>query len=143
MRSAALLLAALLAAPVLAHEVRHQIGTSPAVTVSLAYADGRPFAYEAYELFPNGSEVPAQVGRTDGAGRVVFVAGEGRDWRLRTFSSDGHGADFRFASPEHGNASTPAEVGGPNRWAKATLGLGLILGGFGTWQLFLRKARSA
>ena len=88
MRTAALILAALLAAPALAHDVSHRVGTAPAVTVALAYADGKPFAYETYELFPEGADVPAQVGRTDGQGRVVFVPGEQRKWRLRAFSGE-------------------------------------------------------
>ncbi len=142
MKPAAMLLAALLAGPALAHEISHRVGTAPAVTVSLAYADGKPFAYETYELFPDGSDVPAQVGRTDGQGRVVFIAGEGLEWRLRAFSSDGHGADFRFASPHPGSASASAEAGWLDRPAKAALGLGLILAGFGIWQLFLRRKRS-
>ncbi len=142
MRTAALLLAALLAAPALAHDVSHRVGTAPAVTVALAYADGKPFAYETYELFPEGADVPAQVGRTDGHGRVVFVPGAHRKWRLRAFSSDGHGADFRFESPEPGSASSSAESVWLDRPAKAALGLGLILAGFGIWQLFLRRRRA-
>jgi nickel transport protein len=142
MRAAAILLVALLAAPVLAHEVGHRMGTAQAVTVALAYADGKPFAYEAYELLPEGTDVPAQVGRTDGQGRVVFIPGDARKWRLRAFSSDGHGADFAFESPQPGNASACVETGGWDRPAMAALGLGLVLAAFGIWQLFLRSRRT-
>jgi nickel transport protein len=142
MRTAALILAALLAVPALAHDVSHRVGTALAVTVALSYGDGKPFAYEAYELFPDGADVPAQVGRTDGQGRVVFVPGEHRKWRLRAFSGDGHGADFRFESPERGSASSSADAVWLDRPAMAALGLGLILAGFGIWQLFLRRRRA-
>ena len=130
----------LLAAPCAAHEVQHNITTAGSVTVWLAYADGKPFAYEAYELYPAGKDIPAQVGRTDAQGRVVFIPGDNRSWRLKAFSADGHGADLRFESPAVAVPSAPAgDV--PNRPSLILFGLSLLLAGFGLVQLRLKKKK--
>lgn len=123
-----------------AHEVHHVIAATNAVSISLNYADGSPFAYEKYELYAEGRDVPAQVGNTDAAGRVVFIPGEARRWRLKAFSADGHGVDLRFESPAvQGNAAAIDAGAGPGRTTLALLGLGLILAAFGAYQLFGRK----
>lgn len=58
-----------------AHEVHHDIAAAGAVMVRLTYADGSPYAYEKYELFPEGQEVLAQVGNSDSrAGSSLFPA---------------------------------------------------------------------
>lgn len=119
-----------------AHEVHHVIEAAPAVAVKLTYADGEPFAYEAFEATPEGGERPAQVGRTDAQGRAVFVPGTTKRWRLKAYSADGHGVDLRFDVPAVATTATgtpPAE--GPNRASLALFGLGLILSGFGLYQL--------
>jgi nickel transport protein len=122
-----------------AHELHHVIAATNAVSISLTFADGSPFAYEKYELYPEGKEVPAQVGNTDAAGRIVFVPGETKQWRVKAYSADGHGVDLRFESPalQAGPAATAGA--GPGRATLALLGLGLILAAFGAYQLFLRK----
>ncbi|MBK7813548.1 MAG: ABC transporter permease [Rhodocyclaceae bacterium] len=121
-----------------AHAVHHDIVATGAVSVALTYADGSPFAYEKYELYPDGKEVPVQVGNTDAAGHVVFLPGDTKQWRLKAFSSDGHGVDMRFESPAVlGN--TAAAESGPSRTTLALLGLGLILAAFGAYQLFLGR----
>lgn len=132
----------LLAGPCAAHEVQHRVAAAGAVTVQLAYADGKPFAYEAYELYPAGKEIPAQVGRTDAQGRVVFIPGDTRSWRLKAFSADGHGADLRFDSPPVAAPAAPAGEG-PNRPSLILFGLSLLLAGFGLVQLLLRKGKSS
>ena len=137
MKALAILLA-LWAGAAGAHEVHHAIAATNAVSISLAYADGSPFAYEKYELYPDGKEVPVQVGNTDAAGHVVFLPGDTKQWRLKAFSSDGHGVDMRFESPAVlGN--TAAAESGPSRTTLALLGLGLILAAFGAYQLFLGR----
>ena len=111
------------------------------MSIALNYADGSPFAYEKYELYPEGKDVPAQVGNTDAAGRVVFIPGDARQWRLKAFSADGHGVDLRFASPAaQGNAAAVIDAdASPSRTALALLGLGLILALFGAYQLFGKR----
>jgi len=126
-----------------AHEVHHAVAPGAAVVVTLSYADGKPFAYEKYELTPAGAAAPVQVGNSDAQGRVVFLAGEARNWRLKAYTADGHGVDLHFAVPAPSAApTTPAANDGPSRTSLVLFGLGLILAGFGLLQLFLRKKKS-
>jgi nickel transport protein len=133
-------LALLSGAPALSHELQHAIAPATAVEVRLAYADGKPFAYETYELYPQGSEVPAQVGKTDAQGRVLFVPGEGVRWRLRAFSADGHGADFAFDAPAL--AAAPAPAPASDRSARILFGLSALLAAFAAFQFFARRKRT-
>jgi len=132
----------LFAAPCAAHEVHHVVESSAAVTVRLAYVDGKPFAYEAYELYPASKDIPAQVGRTDAQGRVVFIPGDNRSWRLKAFSADGHGTDLRFDSPAVASLPAPASQE-PNRPSLILFGLSLLLAGFGLVQLLIRKRKTS
>ncbi len=123
--------------PLLAHEVIVATGTTSATVVQLNYADGQPFAFEAYELYPVGHETPVQVGRTDSAGRVVFVASDGQEYRLKAWSTDGHGVERRvLAEPSGADVSIPPPA---SRAGLLMTGLGGIFGLFGLWQLYLRK----
>ena len=124
-----------------AHEVHHAIAPTNAVSISLTYADGSPFAYEKYELYPDGKEIPAQVGNTDAAGRVVFIPGVSKNWRIKAYSADGHGVDFRFESPALQASPATSADAAPGRTTLALLGFGIILAGFGAYQLFGRKAK--
>lgn len=147
-----LLLCSLLGAgAALGHEVRHTVATGTAVVVTLSYADGKPFAYEKYELTPEGATVPAQVGNSDAQGRVVFVPGATANWRLKAFTADGHGADLRIAVPAQASepsarptAAPPAHSSGdgPSRASLVLFGLGLILAGFGLLQLFISRKKT-
>jgi nickel transport protein len=122
-----------------AHEVHHLIAATNSISISLNYADGNPFAYEKYELYPEGKEVPMQVGNTDAAGRVVFIPGETKQWRIKAYSADGHGVDLRFESPVLQPGATAAADAGLGRTTLAILGLGVILSVFGIYQLLGRK----
>ncbi|MFM1892011.1 MAG: hypothetical protein RLZ44_1088 [Pseudomonadota bacterium] len=128
--------------PAAAHEVTATLEQSPAVVITLQYADGRPFAYEGYELYPDGAEVPAQVGRTDAAGRVVFLARTAADWRLKAVSEDGHGIDRHFRAPAGAGATAPGAAAGLDRNARLLVGAALLFGVFGLLQLYLRKRKS-
>lgn len=121
-----------------AHEVLHAVETAGAVVLRLSYADGKPFSYEAYELYPGQNDIPAQVGRTDAGGRVVFLPGVSGQWRIRAFSADGHGVDLRFEAPAVASQAA-AVTPGPNRVSLILFGLSLLLGGFGLYQLFLKR----
>lgn len=123
-----------------AHEVRHAVEAMNAVSIALTYADGNPFAYEKYELYPEDKDVPIQVGNTDAAGRIVFVPGETKQWRVKAYSTDGHGVDLRFESPAL-PPSTIAADAGPDRLTLTLFGLSAILGIFGAYQLFGRRKR--
>ena len=137
MRYVLLLLALALSSVSAAHEVQHRLATSTAVSVCFTYADGKPFACETYELYPQGSEVPAQVGKTDAEGRVVFIPGARTGWRLRVFSNDGHGADFSFESPVLAVIESAAEP--VDRTARVFFGLAAMLATFAAYQFFVRR----
>lgn len=129
---------------VVAHEVHHVVEAAEAVAVRLAYADGKPFAFEAYEAYPEGREMPAQVGRTDDQGRALFVPGEVKRWRVRAFSADGHGVDLKIDTPDTAVSRTGnADVTGgqPNRASLLLFGVSALLGIFGAYQLWLRKKK--
>jgi nickel transport protein len=132
-----------LIAPTAAHEVQHDLALAQAQVLRLVFADGEPFSYESYELYADGGERPVQTGRTDARGRVVFLADESRSWRLRAFSADGHGVDLRFEAAAVGVPLTVAGEPQSNRGTRWLLGLAVILGLFGTLQLFFRKKKSA
>jgi nickel transport protein len=123
-----------------AHEVHHRIEATGAVVVTLTYANGQPFVYEKYALYPAGQETPQQVGNTDAQGRVAFVPGTTEKWRLQATSADGHGVNLEFAAPAvvagGGNAGDAPAL---PRWLLAGFGLSLIFGLFGLFQLFVRK----
>lgn len=124
--------------PVHAHEILHTTAESGAVIVTLTYGDGSPFSFESYELFRPGEDVPFQVGRTDRAGRIVFIPGVGGTWRIRAFSEDGHGADISVDV----DAGAPAVQTGARslgRHEKILIGVGCILGIFGIISLWCRR----
>lgn len=121
------------------HEVHHAVVAGNAVVVTLRYADGSPFAYEKYELYPAGRDVPMQVGNSDAQGHVVFLPGDVREWRLKAFSADGHGTDLRFDAPAVATAAPAAGDTSPGRIGLVLFGLSIILGGFGLYQMLLRK----
>jgi nickel transport protein len=91
--------AALIAGAAWSHEVRLETSLQSAVVVRLTYADGQPFAFESYELYRPGKDVPEQVGRTDAQGLVVFMPASHAQWRLKAFSADGHGVDQVLTTP--------------------------------------------
>jgi nickel transport protein len=129
-------------APAYAHEVHHRIEASGAVAITLTYANGAPFAYEKYALYPAGQETPMQVGNTDAAGRVVFMPGATEQWRLQANSADGHGVNLEFAAPATAAAmSAPTPAAEQNRWLLGGFGLALIFGLFGLVQLFMRHRK--
>jgi nickel transport protein len=123
------------------HEVQHEIVQGNAVMVRLVYADGEPFAYEQYELFAKGRAQPVQTGRSDSRGRVVFAPDDTTSWRLRTFSADGHGADFTFEAKADGTAAPVAAP--PSRSTRLLFGLSAILVLFAALQLFWRRRKPA
>ena len=128
-----------LTAPALAHEVHHAVAAQSAVSVRLTFADGQPFAFEAFEVYAAGADKPSAVGRTDAQGRAVFVPPESGEVRLRAFAADGHGVDVKFMPPRAGTAA--AVPAAEERPAKLMFGAGLLLALFGLIQLFIRKRK--
>ncbi len=150
LRAGGLLLCAALSLPAAGHEVAHVVSARSAVVVELRYADGEPFAFEAYEVSQAGGERPFHVGRTDAAGRAVFLPPADGEVRLRAFSEDGHGADLRFPPPREASATAgavAAEVRAANaasgelRLARGVLGLAVLLALFAALRRFLRRGK--
>lgn len=132
-----------------AHEVDLVTSQQWSTVLQLHYADGRPFAFEAYELYqPTDEQIPAQVGRTNADGQIIFLAGQQAQWRVRAFAADGHGIDQTIRV--EANASIPvsavpatAHTSGLGRLTLVLAGLGVLFGLFGSLQLFIRrKSRS-
>lgn len=137
-----------------AHGVRHEISTGPAVSLTLSYANGKPFANEPYALHADGAAKPTLTGHTDSAGRIIFLPGNTQQWRLKAQAAHGHGVNIEFTVPRppptpaappapalspSPSASTSPESQRPNDASLALFGLALLLGGFGAWQLFMRR----
>lgn len=132
-----------LLAPALAsaHDLQYRvISESRAVTLGFFYPGDLPFNFESYEISRVGESVPVQVGRTDHRGRLAFLPDGPGEWRVRAFTEDGHGVDFRLTT---GADSAVAGVERPiyERYARVFVGLGVLLGVFGLLSLFLRGRR--
>ncbi|MTW22285.1 hypothetical protein [Allochromatium palmeri] len=137
MRLLLALSAALLAGTLHAHSLTHSAQPGSAVIVELHYADGSPFSYESTEVYRPAESVPFLVGRTDANGRLAFVPDRSGDWRVRTFSEDGHGGDFTVAATPDSDSSAPSA--GLSTVAALAVGLSVIFGLFGIWSVFVRK----
>lgn len=137
MRALLFLPAALLTGVVYAHALSHSAQPGSAVIVELRYGDGSPFSYESAEVYRPGEAVPFLAGRTDANGRLAFVPDKAGDWRVRAFSEDGHGGDFKFAAIPGGDTS-PSSTG-LGTLVSLAVGLSLIFGVFGIWSLFMRR----
>ena len=143
MRFCPLLFLGLMSSSVWAHEILLDESRETATVLQLTYADGHPFAFEAYELYLPEKEVPEQVGRTNARGQAIFLPGAQIQWRLKAYSADGHGMDQIIevapgsitGAEEKPNGETP-------RWLLLLAGLGIIFGLFGIVQLFQRKKPS-
>ncbi len=120
-----------------AHELRHELSQSQAIVIRLTYADNTPFSFETYEIYPEGSNLPTQVGRTDSAGRIAFLPDKPGRWRVKAQSEDGHGLEFAFAT---GASSGPMATGQSlyDRYGRILAGVALILGLFGLFNLYLK-----
>jgi nickel transport protein len=124
-----------------AHELTHTVSRQEVTVITLHYADGSPFSYESYEVYPPGDEIASQVGRTDAEGRIAFVADRAGAWRVRAFSEDGHGIDTSIeASPTLLLSTENRSPSG--RGERILVGLALIFGGFGILSLLLRRRKT-
>jgi nickel transport protein len=128
----------LLAFPAAAHDLQHMAAPAQALVIQMHYADGSPFAFEAYEVYRDGEKVPQQVGRTDKTGRIAFLPDGPATWRVKAFSEDGHGLDIRV---ESGAGGTVEAADRPlfDRFARIFVGVAVILGLFGILALFYRR----
>lgn len=125
-----------------AHEITHAISPATALTITLTYADGKPFAYEKYALYAVGSDTPRQVGNTDAAGRIVFVPDGVSQWRLIAASADGHGVNLEFASVEQTSGPVAGDCERLPRGVAIGVGFAILFGIFGLAQLFAKGRKN-
>lgn len=142
MKFSLLLLLGLLNGVACSHEVKLENSRQGATVIRLTYSDGQPFAFEAYELYVPGKEIPEQVGRTNTQGQVIFLSGGQTEWRLKAYSADGHGVDQVLEISSAPAGASPQAAGRLPRWILFAFGLATVFGLFGTVQLFLRKKES-
>lgn len=135
-----LLLLYLLAAPVSAHDLQYTVVSGQAVVVRLFYADNSPFSFEAYEIYPEGSDLPIQVGRTDAHGHVAFLPDKAGKWRVKAMSEDGHGLDFTLTT-DAAAALAGSEKPIYERYGRVVVGVAVILGLFGFINLYVKRKR--
>ncbi len=140
--SARTLLAALFclfaAWPARAHDLQHSVQGAPAIVIKLFYLDNHPFAFEAYEIYREGEKLPYQVGRTDGQGRIAFLPDRAGVWRVKSFSEDGHGLDFKLET-DAAAALTDSEKPAFERYSRIAVGVAIILGLFGLLSLYVKR----
>ena len=135
------LLAWLASAPSLwAHDLQYTIVDGSAVVVKLFYTDNTAFAFESYEIYPEGQQLPVQVGRTDAQGRIAFLPDGAGKWRIKAFSEDGHGQDFTLTTDA---AATLLGSDKPfyERYGRIVVGVALILGLFGFINLYVKRKK--
>jgi len=122
-----------------AHDLEHTIRREGnCVVVSFFFPDGGKFSYEEYKVYKEGERVPFQIGSTDALGRVVFCPREGGLWTVITYSEDGHGAQVKISFEEKG---LKEEKNLLERYGRVLAGLGWLLGMFGLWKVYLKRAK--
>jgi nickel transport protein len=124
----------------LAHEVHAATHTETLTIVTLTYANGKPFAYEQFEVTPAGTEVPSQVGRTDASGRAAILSIPGQALEFTASAKDGHGTRMTLP-PAAAESASPAPAGETPRWLLLSAGGGVIFGLFGLIQLYFTRRR--
>ena len=113
----------LLSVGLYAHALHHELFQEGRVYgVQLHFVSENDFAYENYEVFAPGSEIPFTLGRTDAKGRLFFMPDRSGSWQVKAFSEDGHGAVI--------DIEVSAEVA-PKQRAPSDSSLGLL------WRLLL------
>ncbi|HET7833682.1 MAG TPA: ABC transporter permease [Gallionella sp.] len=144
MRAVVFVFLTLFCGAALAHEIRVDTTQQAATVIRLTYADGRPFTFEAYELYLPGKDIPEQVGRTNAQGQIIFLSGNQTEWRIKAFSADGHGVDqqMKLAAPSAGSTSTLNASAEPPRALLLAAGLGVLFGVFGLVQLSMRRKQT-
>lgn len=122
---------------VLAHDLHYDLRKEgKCMVLSFYFPDNTKFSYEKYEIYAEGSKLPFQVGRTDAQGRIAFCPDREGKWLVKTTSEDGHGA---IVSVDVKEAYADTEKSLFKRYEKLFVGLGLILGIFGIFELYIRR----
>jgi nickel transport protein len=129
------------ALPVSAHDLQYTVVGGQAVVVRLFYPDDTAFAFEAYEIHPEGDRLPVQVGRTDARGRIAFLPDRAGRWRIKAVSQDGHGLEFRLETDAAAGLSG-ADKPFYERHARIVVGVAVLLGLFGFLSLYMKRRKA-
>ena len=139
-RIVVLLLCALPCRRGLAHDLQYTIEERETLYVTFSSAGEDALAFETYEIYRGGEEIPFQVGRTDERGRLVFLPDRPGIWRIRVFSEDGHGLDVSFTTDARGCVDR-GDRPMVERHRGVVIGVAFIFGLFGLLSLFVRRGR--
>jgi len=129
----------LYAAETTAHSVHHEIEGGRFTLVTFTHHSGAPFAGASYDLYGPTDSVVVESGTTNGKGQIVIHTDRAGMWRVKVFSTDGHGADITFNVD---TAGKPERATIRPRTANAVLGIGIILSVYGTAAMLYRRRRS-
>lgn len=124
-----------------AHDLQHTVTGARAIVITMFYVDNTPFAFEGYEIYREGEKLPYQVGRTDGRGRIAFLPDRAGNWRVKAFSEDGHGRDFKLSTDAAAQLSD-TEKPAFERYGRIAVGVAIILGLFGILNLFVKRKKA-
>ena len=134
------LIAAVFVAPLLwsgaasAHALSHKVQSEGgAVVVSMSYTDGSVPRFSSIRVFsPADPKQPFQIGRSDDAGRFVFLPTMPGAWRVQfeDDGEDGHKAEF----PVEVGAISAAHLPGWQKWLLALSLVANIFLGHQLWQ---------
>ena len=127
--------------PLRAHDLQYTVVGGQAVVIKLFHVDNSPFSFEGYEIYRDGEKLPYQVGRTDALGRIAFLPDRAAKWRVKAFSEDGHGLDFKLGTDAAATLSG-SEKPVFERYIRIFIGVAVILGLFGFLSLYLKRRKT-
>lgn len=130
----------LMVAPAWGHDLQYTVVAGQAVVVKLFYVDNTAFAFEGYEIYPQGAQLPVQVGRTDAQGRIAFLPDKAGKWRIKAMSQDGHGLDFNIETDAAARL-TGSDKPLYERYGRVVVGVALLLGLFGLINLYVKRKK--
>ena len=129
----------LLTNQVTAHSVEYHLSNVGVATVIQFTQGGKnhPFSFKSYEIYSLGNQVPFQVGRTDKLGRVIFLPNKKGEWKIRTFSEDGHGTRVTIKVDE--GYEVKQTTMRTNLYERILIGVSVIFGLLGVLSLFRKR----
>lgn len=125
-----------------AHALSHKVQSEGAsVAVLMSYTDGSIPRFSSIRVFsPADPKQPFQIGRSDDAGRFVFLPTMPGTWRVQfeDDGEDGHKAEF----PVEVGAVSAAHLPGWQKWLLALSLVANILLGHQLWQFLAARRKN-
>ena len=127
-----------------AHSVHYKI-ENKGISARIFYSQDDPASYSQYEIFGPGDTIPHQKGGTDKNGFVSFLPDRKGKWLIKVYGESEHGmhgAQIKISVDESlymESFKKPLVA-----WhTKAFVGMGILLGIFGIWALFMKKGKKS